>query len=290
MSDDSITRKLKDITAGFVGGAAQVLIGQPFDLVKVRIQTGQYKTPLEAFTKTLATEGPLAFYRGTSGPLFGVGACVSIQFYTFHEAKRFFLRLDGKKSDNVFDLTYPQIYLAGASAGVVNTIVASPIEQLRILAQTTKSTTHQGVVGMFKQVYGNYGLKGIYRGAGVTLLREAQGYGMWFLSFEFLIKQVCERTNTERKNLPAWQLLSCGALAGQVLWLSCYPLDVIKSKVQSDSFTHPKYKGALDALRQTLKTDRVSGLFRGLSPTLLRAIPASAGTFAAVEMTMRLLG
>lgn len=69
MSDDSITRKLKDITAGFVGGAAQVLIGQPFDLVKVRIQTGQYKTPLEAFTKTLATEGPLAFYRGTSGPL-----------------------------------------------------------------------------------------------------------------------------------------------------------------------------------------------------------------------------
>lgn len=270
-----------------------MLIGQPFDLVKVRIQTGQYKTPYEAFTKTLTSEGPQAFYRGTSGPLFGVGACVSIQFYTFHEAKRQFLRLDGKKSSNVFDLTYPQIYLSGAAAGVANTIVASPIEQLRIIAQTEKTTSGKpppGVVTLFKDVFSKHGWKGIYRGAGVTFLREAQGYGCWFLAFEFLLKQVCTKTQTERRDLPTWQLLACGALAGQVLWLSCYPLDVIKSQVQSDSFAQPKYKGAWDALNKTVAQYGVRGLFKGLSPTLLRAIPASAGTFAAVEMTMRLLG
>jgi len=33
--DDGITRSLKDITAGSVGGIAQVLVGQPFDIVKV---------------------------------------------------------------------------------------------------------------------------------------------------------------------------------------------------------------------------------------------------------------
>ena len=37
--DNSLTRKLKDIAAGFVGGATQVLIGQPADLVKIRLQT-----------------------------------------------------------------------------------------------------------------------------------------------------------------------------------------------------------------------------------------------------------
>lgn len=33
--DDGVTRAVKDITAGSIGGIAQVLTGQPFDIVKV---------------------------------------------------------------------------------------------------------------------------------------------------------------------------------------------------------------------------------------------------------------
>jgi len=36
-ADEGTMRALKDITAGSVGGIAQVLTGQPFDIVKVRV-------------------------------------------------------------------------------------------------------------------------------------------------------------------------------------------------------------------------------------------------------------
>jgi hypothetical protein len=51
--------------------------GQPFDIVKVRLQTtSQYTSALDAATKIYKNEGPLAFYKGTLTPLIGIGACV----------------------------------------------------------------------------------------------------------------------------------------------------------------------------------------------------------------------
>ncbi|KAF5102968.1 hypothetical protein DV451_001668 [Geotrichum candidum] len=276
--------------SGFVGGATQVLIGQPFDLVKVRIQTGQFKTPLEAFTKTLRNEGPLAFYKGTAAPLVGVGLCVSVQFYAFHEMKRQLL-----KYNNSNTLTYPQFYLAGAFAGAVNTVITSPVEQIRILLQTQPSgdkKLYNGPVDAVKKIWSQHGLfKGIFRGSGITLLRESQAYGVWFLTYEFLMNETIKRTNKGRDQIPTWQLMLYGALAGEALWLSSYPLDVIKSQVQSDSFENSRYRGsAIEAFKQTWKGLGWRGLWRGIVPTLLRATPASASTFASVELTLRLLG
>ncbi|KAK9460215.1 mitochondrial carrier domain-containing protein [Lipomyces oligophaga] len=286
--DSSLSRKLKDTTAGFVGGAVQVLIGQPFDLVKVRLQTGQFRTPIEAFRKTLAAEGPLAFYKGTASPLIGVGVCVSVQFYAFHDARRFFLSRTNRDS-----LSLPQFYLAGAVAGVANSPIAGPVEQLRILLQTQRydAKLYDGPTDAIRKIYSAQGLPGIFRGQTVTLLREAQAYGLWFLTFEYLMQSIQNLRGVKRHDIPAWQVAGCGALAGEVLWLGSYPLDVIKSKVQSDGFGKDAvYKGAIDAARKTFNTAGLSGFWKGLIPTLLRATPCSAGTFMSVELTMRLLG
>ncbi|KAK7202928.1 mitochondrial carrier domain-containing protein [Myxozyma melibiosi] len=286
-TDASLSRKVKDTTAGFVGGAVQVLIGQPFDLVKVRLQTGQFSSPLEAFRKTLAAEGPLAFYKGTASPLFGVGVCVSVQFYAFHEARRAILA-----SSSSSQLSLPQFYLAGAVAGIANSPVAGPVEQLRILLQTQRhdNKLYSGPTDAVRKIYAAEGLRGIFRGQYVTLLREAQAYGLWFLTFEYLMQKLQSR-GVKRDDIPAWQVAGCGALAGEVLWLGSYPLDVIKSKVQSDGFGKDRvFKGALDAARKTYAAGGLAGFWRGLVPTLLRATPCSAGTFMSVELTMRLLG
>ncbi|CAN6624792.1 mitochondrial glycine transporter Ymc1p [Trichomonascus vanleenenianus] len=279
--DNSVSRKAKDIAAGFFGGAVQVLVGQPFDLVKVRIQAGQYKTPVEALTQTLKNEGVFAFYKGTAAPLIGVGACVSVQFYAFLEAKRQILQAFKQQQ-----LTFPQIYLCGAVAGIANTVVSSPVEQLRIILQTQKDGRYKGPIDAAKQVFRSHGLfRGLYRGFNVTLLREAQAYGVWFLTYEYLMSL----EKRPRDDVPAWKLMVYGALAGEALWLASYPLDVIKSKVQSDSFERPQYTSARDALRKTWTTSGMPGFWRGLAPTLLRAIPASASTFASVELALRVL-
>lgn len=286
--DESLSRKVKDIAAGFVGGATQVLIGQPFDLVKIRLQTSPSGATTTSIVKqVIQKEGPLAFYKGTLAPLFGVGACVSLQFYGFLESKRQLLKYSGKLEL----LLWPQTYLAGAAAGLVNSPVTAPVEQLRILSQaSTKSTSLQETV---RAIWGNQGVRGLYRGLGVTVVRECQAYGVWFMSYEWLLQTVIQlRGYKGREDVSTPELLACGAAAGNALWLSSYPLDVIKSNVQSDKFgPESRFQGlALKAAREIWATAGARGFWKGLGPCLVRAVPCSAGTFAAVETALRVLG
>lgn len=66
-----------------------------------------------------------------------------------------------------------------------------------------------------------------------------------------------------------------------MLWISSYPFDVIKSKMQTDGFgKEQRYKTMRDAFAQTWATGGMKGFWRGIVPTLVRAMPVSAGTFA----------
>ncbi|KAG7754376.1 hypothetical protein KL947_004998 [Ogataea haglerorum] len=276
--------------AGFAGGGAQVLVGQPFDLVKVRVQTGQYNSPISALSDTLRNEGLGAFYKGTLAPLIGVGACVSIQFYGFHEAKRQILKRNSKQND----LTLGQFYVAGAFAGIVNAPITSPVEQIRILLQVQKDSlkVYNGPKDAITKIYKEAGvLRGIFRGIVVTFLREAQAYGVWFLTYEYLINRLIRLHQKERQNISTMELLVCGAVAGDALWLSSYPLDVVKSRLQSDRFgRNSRYKGsAVEVVKHIMRHEGPLGFWKGIGPTLLRAIPCSAATFTTVEYVLRLL-
>lgn len=55
-------QSLRDFAAGGVGGIFAVVVGHPFDLVKVRLQTaekGVYSGAMDVVRKTIAREGPV---------------------------------------------------------------------------------------------------------------------------------------------------------------------------------------------------------------------------------------
>ena len=93
----------KDLIAGTIAGWAQVLAGQPFDCVKVRLQSSStYKGPFDCVKRIIAEEGPLTFCAsivstradrsdaGSTAPLLGIGFCVALQFAFLEAAKRQF--------------------------------------------------------------------------------------------------------------------------------------------------------------------------------------------------------
>ncbi|KAM0324768.1 hypothetical protein ACHAQA_007732 [Verticillium albo-atrum] len=280
----------KDLFSGAAGGITQVLVGQPFDIVKVRLQTSTVHTSaLEAATAIYKNEGPLAFYKGTLTPLIGIGACVSIQFGAFHQARRYLeARNPGKP------LSYGQYYAAGAFAGIANAGLSGPIEHVRIRLQTQPhgaGKLYSGPLDCVRKLSAQGGvLGGLYRGQAVTVLRETQAYGMWFLSFEYMMNADAARNGIDRKEVPSWKVAFYGGLAGEALWLGSYPFDVIKSKMQTDGFgASQRYKSMRDCFGQTFRGEGLRGFWKGIGPTLLRAMPVSAATFATVELTMRLI-
>jgi solute carrier family 25 (mitochondrial carnitine/acylcarnitine transporter), member 20/29 len=113
------------------------------------------------------------------------------------------------------------------------------------------------------------------------LLREAQAYGVWFLTYEYLMNADAVRNNIKREEISTAKVALYGGIAGEALWLSSYPFDVIKSKMQTDGFGADKrFKTMRDAFRQTWVAEGMVGFWKGIGPTLLRAMPVSAGTFA----------
>ncbi|KAI2635774.1 mitochondrial carrier [Hypomontagnella submonticulosa] len=289
----------KDLFAGAAGGVAQVLIGQPFDIVKVRLQTTTaYNSALNAATSIYAKEGPLAFYKGTLTPLLGIGACVSIQFGAFGWARRYFENANANSPSPAApkDLTYGQYFAAGAFAGVANSVISGPIEHVRIRLQTQPHGAARLYAGPLDCVrvlsrQGGGVLRGLYRGEAVTVWREAAAYGVWFLSFEYMMTADAVRNRVRRDEIPSYKVALYGGLAGEALWLASYPFDVVKSKMQTDGFgADMKYRTMRDCFAQTWRAEGMRGFWKGIAPTLLRAMPVSAGTFAVVEATKRALG
>lgn len=72
----STVQSLRALVAGGVGGVCAVVVGHPFDLVKVRMQTaekGVYSGAMDVVRKTIAKEGlARGLYAGVSAPLVGV--------------------------------------------------------------------------------------------------------------------------------------------------------------------------------------------------------------------------
>jgi solute carrier family 25 carnitine/acylcarnitine transporter 20/29 len=270
--------------------------GQPFDIVKVRLQTSTaHNSALEAATSIWKNEGPLAFYKGTLTPLLGIGACVSIQFGAFGAARRHFEASNAAAHPlGNPALSYTQYYASGAFAGVANSVISGPIEHVRIRLQTQPhgaARLYSGPLDCVRKLSSHGGvLRGLYRGEAVTILREAQAYGLWFLSFEYLMNADAARNKIDRREVPSWKVAFYGGLAGEALWLGSYPLDVIKSKMQTDGFgASQKYASMRDCFAQTWRAEGARGFWKGIGPTLLRAMPVSAATFATVELTMRLI-
>ncbi|KAF5005375.1 hypothetical protein FDECE_8187 [Fusarium decemcellulare] len=278
----------KNIAAGAMGGVAQVLIGQPFvagDIVKVRLQANGGNA-LNVARNIWHVEGPLAFYKGTLPPLLGVGACVSIQFGAFHYFRQLLEDFNrNRRGDKHGSLSLTQFYLAGGAAGLTNSVISGPVEHMRIRLQTQPhgaDRLYSGPADCFKKIWKHSGVSGIYRGQVVTLFREFHGYGIWFAAYEGLVQTLMKIDQKTRAENPSWKFAVCGGLAGEILWLLSHPLDVIKSKMQSDGFgSEQRYKSMREAFRITWRTGGVGGLFEGIGPALLRAMPVSAGTFAA---------
>lgn len=263
----------------------------------MRLQTtSQYAGALDAAASIYRHEGALAFYKGTLTPLLGIGACVSIQFGAFHAARRWFeARQHGEPRGQ--RLSYGQYYAAGAFAGVANAALSGPIEHVRIRLQSQPhgaARLYAGPLDCARKLGAAHprGLvPALYRGQCVTVMREAAAYGAWFAAFEYLMNADAARNGVDRARVPAWKVALYGGLAGEALWLASYPFDVVKSKMQTDALAPDAraYPTLRSCVAATWRRDGLAGFWRGIWPTLFRAMPVSAGTFAVVEMTMRAL-
>jgi solute carrier family 25 carnitine/acylcarnitine transporter 20/29 len=125
-----------------------------------------------------------------------------------------------------------------------------------------------------------------------------------FLSYEWGKQTITSPDDTDKQT--AMKVLLCGGIAGIVTWATIFPLDVIKTRVQTQVLKSPTHidgeRGSLlpgrthverldtfQIAREAYRTEGASVFWRGLGICSVRAFVVNAVQWAVYEWMMRLM-
>ncbi|XP_004304507.1 PREDICTED: mitochondrial arginine transporter BAC2 [Fragaria vesca subsp. vesca] len=274
----------KEFVAGGFGGIAGIVSGYPLDTVRILQQNSKGGSAFNILRNVISKEGPTALYRGMGAPLASI---------TFQNAMVFqsYAILSGALDPSVSTKdppSYKGVALGGVGAGALQSLILSPVELVKIRLQL-QTKTQKGPREVAKSIMKAEGLRGLYRGLGITILRDAPAHGLYFWTYEYTREQLhpgCRKSGEESLQT----MLVAGGLAGVASWISCYPLDVVKTRLQAQSsYPPPKYTGIVDCFRKSVRADGYAVLWRGLGTAVSRAFLVNGAIFAAYEIALRCL-
>jgi len=286
----------KDIMGGTIGGFGLCLVGHPFDTMKVRLQTQPFDNPMyngliDCAKKTMGNEGIGGFYKGVFSPLCGQMFLNATQFLSWGQSVALVTYGTDKTT---ITMTVQDYCMAGVLTAFACGLVESPIDFFKSQLQVQifkKDPLYRTVPQCFKYILKNYGIRGAYQGVSATIIRNIPFRASYFGTYEFCRSKLVV-PGQERNQLHWSKLLFSGGMAGIVQWFISYPLDVIKSSMQSDSpdRSQRKYKGWVDCAQKLYAEGGIKRFGRGFVPCMMRSFPANATCFLLYEKTRTFLG
>jgi solute carrier family 25 carnitine/acylcarnitine transporter 20/29 len=91
-------------------------------------------------------------------------------------------------------------------------------------------------------------------------------------------------------NAPIMAAFLAGGLAGSNSWLFTYPVDYVKTIMQSQNLEHVKYRNSWECVRERYHCEGYRTFFKGLGITMLRSFPVNGTAFLSFEFVMRKMG
>ncbi|XP_005520188.1 PREDICTED: solute carrier family 25 member 47 [Pseudopodoces humilis] len=284
-----------DFIAGAIGGGLSTAVGYPLDTVKVRIQTeNHYRGFWHCVQETYRTEKVRGFYKGVTASVLAVSVVSSVSFGTYKNFLGAICKLQYGAADA--KPSKLDVSLAGAAAGAARVVLTNPSEVAKVRMQTQRnphpSITHQpapkpkyqGSLHCLKVIIKEEGFGGLYKGCSALLCRDCSASAIYFLSYSAL----CEWLTPDGRNKPGFLVvLLSGGFAGVLAWGLATPMDVIKSRMQTDESDQHKYKGLIHCVRESVRKEGVKVLFKGLGLNCIRAFPVNMVVFVTYEGVLR---
>ena len=181
---------------------------------------------------------------------------------------------------------------AGFISAVPTTVLTAPFERIKVVLQvqdanpsaTTKK--YNGTFDAIRGIYKDGGLRSVFRGSLATIARDGPGFAAYFATYEVVKKSLTPVAQPgQQPQLSMTAVLVAGGLAGTAMWTAVFPIDTVKSQLQSGGNDVTIGK----VLRSTYARGGIKAFFPGLAPALLRSFPANAATFLGVELAQNAL-
>jgi solute carrier family 25 phosphate transporter 23/24/25/41 len=302
-----LVSRLRYLVAGGIAGAVSRTATAPLDRLKIYLQTSSgatgYKAAGSGISSWAATirlavndiyskGGIRNFFRGNGLNIIKIMPESATKFYAFESSKQFIL--NQKRASNGSHVTSSTLsmsdrFLAGGIAGLCSQTLIYPLEIVKTRLMSTPSAENSKKVGIFNvinKVYQQSGPRGFFRGLVPSLIGVFPYAAIDLSVFETLkLKYLNYTGRPSTANPGVGAILVCGMISGTTGAVAVYPLNLIRTRLQAqDTPSHPyRYTGTFDAIRQTYQRESIKGFYKGLTPTLVKVVPAVSISYVVYE-------
>jgi solute carrier family 25 carnitine/acylcarnitine transporter 20/29 len=199
------------------------------------------------------TEGVFALFRGITSPMVALTILNTISFGALGETKRRICQFYGRN-----ELVWHDFFLAGGLVGAYCSVISTPFEMLKVQLQldNIKGRRFKGSIHCCSYLLRNYGVSGLYAGFRINSLRE-----VIFGFFYFGLYENMKRLLVGSVGIPTLAIPTAGGIAGASAWFLSFPLDVVKSIIQSESLTKKDKNSILKIVKMRFSEFGISGFF-----------------------------
>jgi hypothetical protein len=163
-----------------------------------------------------------------------------------------------------------------------------------MLSQTGEHGGTHSIVGLYRDILRNEGWKGLWAGNGANLLRIFPAKAVVFSSNDMYKSMLINLTTNKNTNsnsktdkLSAPLSFLAGGLAGMTASALTYPLDLARGRISGKLATvsgKKEYGGIIQTVVLTVKDEGVRALYKGVTPTILGAMPYEGIKFGTVGL------
>ncbi|KAF5269975.1 hypothetical protein FQR65_LT05774 [Abscondita terminalis] len=284
-------RKLKQYDLMLAGAASGFItrgICQPLDVLKIRfqlqvepitkVQTSKYHSIIHASSLIYREEGVRALWKGhVPAQLLSITYGL-VQFWSFETL------LNQSKLLNL-DLRYKPFvtFACGALAGCSATFASFPFDvvRTRLVGQSEKNKIFAGVTDAFLHIVKKEGFFVLYRGMLPTFIQVGPQVGVQFMCYKFFDGMYRSLVHMDQYSYTLPGSLISGSLSGLVAKTVIYPLDLVKKRMQ--------IQGMFNCVKKILIVEGPLGLFKGLHPSLWKAVITTALHFTSYEFMIKII-
>ncbi|KAK2655992.1 hypothetical protein Ddye_009044 [Dipteronia dyeriana] len=176
------------LTAGAIGGLAASLIRVPTEVVKQRMQTGQFASAPNAVRLIVAKEGLKGLYAGYGSFLLRDLPFDAIQFCIYEQLQI------GYKAAACRDLNDPENAVIGAFAGALTGAITTPLDVIktRLMVQGS-ANQYKGIIDCVQTIVRDEGPPALLKGIGPRVLWIGIGGSIFFGVLERTKRMLAQR-------------------------------------------------------------------------------------------------
>ncbi|CAG8535678.1 16916_t:CDS:2 [Acaulospora colombiana] len=276
--------------AGGGAGLTEALCCHPLDTIKVRMQLNKKSTRpgfLTVAVNIIRKESPLALYKGLGAVVTGIVPKMAIRFSSFELYKSW---LADKTTGKVSTVA---TFFAGLGAGTTEAVlVVTPMDVIKIRLQAQRhSMTDSFDIPKYRNaghaaytIVKEEGLIALYKGVGLTALRQATNQAVNFTVYQEMKKHMKKiQATREGQELPSYQHLLMGGISGAMGPIANAPIDTIKTRIQRSNSPDKGWTRLKSVVVNLIEKEGYMAFYKGLFPRLMRVGVGQAVTFAAYE-------